>query len=171
MTCSSSSLPQAPDHGFTTPESLSRQAEDADHHFGARLKSMEQRMAAMGGIPALGSATLPRASDSRQGMRATSSPAAVEMLRGRLDDSAAGPSPLRHTTSSSAAEEEPENSTPLVQLRKVTLNDSGSGSRPPGATPAVGPAGLAGPGSELAAALQRRAQKAGAGGDGGSKEA
>ncbi|GAB4821334.1 hypothetical protein N2152v2_008380 [Parachlorella kessleri] len=121
--------------------------------FNVRLRSLEQRVAAMGGIPALGATVLPRMTPAHKaGLSATASPAAVEIMRGRLGGTDAdGLTKLRKTSS----DETGAATTPLVQLRKTNLGGAGSGGGGGGGMHT--PEGLAGPNSELAAAIQRRA--------------
>ncbi len=103
----------------------------------------------LAGIPALGATVLPRMTPTQKaGLSATASPAAVEILRGRLGSDADAASRLRKTSS-----DEPAAATPLVQLRKTNLGGAGSSSGG-----ALSP-GLGAPNSELAAAIQRRAQQ------------
>lgn len=86
----------------------------------------------------------------KAGLVTTSSPAAVEILRGRLGSDADAATPLKRSSSGEADAAV----TPLVTLRKTALGGGGTG-----ATGAVTP-GAAPPNSELAAAIQRRAQRA-----------
>lgn len=119
--------------------------------FAVQLRSLERRVATMGGVPALGACVLPRSTPGvRTQLHATASPAALEMLRSRMSGSEAEATPLRKIGSGG----EEVQHTPLVQLRHVAGGPAGSGSK---ATP-----GQADPSSELAAALQRRAQRSAA---------
>ncbi|PRW45378.1 hypothetical protein C2E21_6062 [Chlorella sorokiniana] len=116
--------------------------------FSVQLRSLEQRVAGMGGIPALGACVLPKMTPGmRPQLAVTASPAAVEIMQRRLggDDHA---TPLRKTGSG-----EPEAApTPLVHLRHTPA---------PAGKAAVSPLGAAPPNSELAAAIQRRMQRLG----------
>ena len=94
----------------------------------------------------------------RSALKATASPAAVEILRGRLGSDADAATPLRR----SATGEEAPAPTPLVALRKTPAPGAG-GSRLP-ETPGAAPAN-----SELAAAIQRRAARAGSEEPGGGQ--
>lgn len=67
---------------------------EEDHHtpFGVHLRSLEQRVTAMGGIPALGSVVLPRNTIAgKPTLKATSSAAAVEILHRSLHHHAIQP--------------------------------------------------------------------------------
>lgn len=111
------------------------------------------------GIPALGGFVLPRMTPGQKaGLVATSSPAAVEILRGRLGTDADAQTRLRRTASG----DDDTVATPLVQLRKTVLTNNaataaGGGGGSSGSF--MGTPGIAGPNSELAAAIQRRAQR------------
>jgi hypothetical protein len=101
----------------------------------------------MGGIPALGACVLPRMTPGmRPQLTVTASPAAVEIMRGRLGGSGADATPLRKTGGGEAGAA----ATPLVQLRAT-----------PAGRPAGTPGGAAPADSELAAAIQRRMQRLG----------
>ncbi|KAL4422300.1 hypothetical protein ABPG75_008497 [Micractinium tetrahymenae] len=114
---------------------------------GVQLRSLERRVASMGGIPALGACVLPKMTPGqRPQLGATASPAAVEIMRGRLGDSDA--TPLRKV----GGEEEGAAPTPLVALRSTPAPAPKSGLDP-------SPGGGAPPGSELAAAIARRMQR------------
>lgn len=115
---------------------------------GIQLRSLERRVAGMGGIPALGACVLPKMTPGqRPQLAATASPAAIEIMRGRLGDTDA--TPLRKV-----GEEEAATHTPLVALRATpaAAPRSGLGPSPEGAAPH---------GSELAAAIARRMQRMG----------
>lgn len=119
--------------------------------FAVQLQSLERRVASMGGIPALGACVLPRMTPGqRPQLQATASPAAVEIMRGRLGGSDADATPLRKA---GGGEAEAPVRTPLVQLRHTPA--------PPGAKPAPSLLGAAPPNSELAAAIARRMQRLG----------
>jgi hypothetical protein len=118
-------------------------------HGAAQLCSLERRVASMGGIPALGACVLPRMTPGmRPQLTVTASPAAVEIMRGRLGGSDADATPLRKTGGSGGEAEAA--ATPLVQLRAT-----------PAGRPADTPGGAAPADSELAAAIQRRMQRLG----------
>eukprot|EP00887_Chlorella_sp_A99_P005805 scaffold1.g5805.t1 len=133
--------------------------------FAVQLRSLEVRVAKMGGRPALGACVLPKSTPGqRTALQATASPAAVEILRGRIGSGDADATPLRKTGGGAGGE---ATHTPLVALRPVAAAPGGGG-LPGGTTP-----GEAHPASELAAALQRRAaareaQEAAAGAAGAS---
>ena len=55
-----------------------------------QLRSVEARVASMGGVPALGACVLPKATlGLRQALKVTASPAAVDIMRGQLEGSGA----------------------------------------------------------------------------------
>lgn len=117
---------------------------------GVQLRSLERRVASMGGIPALGACVLPKMTPGqRPQLAATAGPAAVEIMRGRMGDSDA--TPLRRV---GGDEEESAAPTPLVALRSTpaAAPKGGLGASPGGGAP---------PGSELAAAIARRMQRLG----------
>lgn len=119
--------------------------------YGVQLRSLEQRLASMGGIPALGACVLPRVTPGhRMSLAATASPAAVEIMRGKLGGGETAATPLRKTSS---AEDGAVLTTPLVQLR-ATLAPAVKG-----AGSVVTPGGGAPVNSELAAAIARRMQR------------
>lgn len=116
---------------------------------GVPLRSLERRVASMGGIPALGACVLPKMTPGqRPQLAATASPAAIEIMRGRLEDGAVAP--LRRV----GGEEDAAAHTPLVALRATPAAPPKSGLGP-------SPEGAAPPGSELAAAIARRMQRLG----------
>ncbi|KAI7842450.1 hypothetical protein COHA_004089 [Chlorella ohadii] len=116
--------------------------------FAVQLRSLEQRVAGMGGIPALGACVLPKMTPGmRPQLAATASPAAVEIMQRRLGGEE-NATPLRKTGSG----ENEAAPTPLVQLRHTPAPAGKQGASPLGAAP---------PNSELAAAIQRRMQRLG----------
>jgi hypothetical protein len=132
------------------------QDDEGEHTpYAIKLRSLEKRVAAMGGIPALGSVVLPRMTPGqRSGLQATASPAAVEMLRGRVGSEVDAATPLRKT-GAQRGESAAAAPSPLVLLRKVAEQP---GSREGGGgSAAAASSGEAPFGSELAKALQRRA--------------
>ena len=114
---------------------------------GAQLRSLQDRMARMGGTPALGACVLPRPV-AQPALNTTASPAAVEIMKGRLGGTDADATPLRRTGSGVGADKP---SAPLVQLRATPVPAPGKA--------AASPLGAAPPNSELAAAIQRRMQR------------
>lgn len=116
---------------------------------GAQLHSLAARVARMGGTPALGGCVLPRLV-AQPVLNTTASPAAREIIKGRLGGTDADATPLRRT-SSGAADGKP--SAPLVQLRATPAPAAGRA--------APSPLGAAPQDSELAAAIQRRMQRLG----------
>lgn len=142
---------QAMEASAGSREETAAAAEEAAEEppFHVRLRSLEQRVASMGGRPALGACVLPKyMPGQRAQLHATSSAAAVEILRGRMDGAEAVPAPLRKTGSNDA---EQAVRTPMVQLRKVEAPVSSSSSKGGPGTP-----GVAAMKGELAAVLQRR---------------
>jgi hypothetical protein len=129
------SHPQVDD--FATPPAAggtSRQPQPEE--YGAHLYGLEHRLAAMGGIPALGGAALPGLTPAaKTALRPTASPAAAELRRAAAGGAASPPAPAAPVLGSPLKQ---------VQLRKaegsVNVN-LGQG---------------AGVVSELEAALQKR---------------
>lgn len=114
------------------------------------LSQSERALLYVTGRPALGSVVLPKMTPAHKaGLQVTSSPAAVEILRGKLGSDADAHTPLRKSSS----EEAEHAATPLVELRKTNFAERSNGFA------AVSPNGAAPPASELASAIQRRAQR------------
>lgn len=114
------------------------------------LSHSERALLYVTGRPALGSVVLPKMTPAHKaGLQVTSSPAAVEILRGKLGSDADAHTPLRKSSS----EEAEHAATPLVELCKTNFAERSNGFA------AVSPNGAAPPASELASAIQRRAQR------------
>ena len=117
--------------------------------YDVQLRSLERRVAAMGGIPALGACVLPRMTPGmRPQLNTTASPAAVEIMQRRL-----GGEEVAALKKTGVSEEEAAPA-PLVQLRH-TPSPVAAGGQAAARTPLGG----APPNSELAAAIHRRMQR------------
>ncbi|KAI3424730.1 hypothetical protein D9Q98_008119 [Chlorella vulgaris] len=118
---------------------------------GMQLRSLERRVASMGGIPALGACVLPRMTPGmRPQLNTTASPAAVEIMQRRLGGEEAMP-----LKKSGLGGEDVQAATPMFKLRATPAADASGGRA------VTSPQGAAAHTSELAAAIQRRNQRLG----------